>query len=169
MADSRCDICKTVLPADQLVTIGGKSVCAQCKPDVVMNMKSGVAAVGQISPQRAEEIRARISKLNILSFVLALPGLALQFAGPAMLASGGPVTPAVASSILLIRLVGVPLVIGGLVCYAMMKGRSGALGLLGFLSCLGLLILHFLPKNCHNCSARGGYSAKKCTSCGAPM
>jgi hypothetical protein len=157
MTTTACDLCKTPLSADQLVTISGKSVCATCKPDVVMNLKS--------------EIRKKISRLNIMSFVLALPGLGLQIAGAMFSGSGTrdvEITAAQAGGALL-QLLGVPLVIAGLACYGLMKGRSWALGLFGLLSCIGLFILHFFPKKCHHCRAGASYRAKECASCGAPV
>lgn len=162
-----CDVCKKPATADELVPISGKNVCAKCKPDVVMNVKSGVSGSSRIGPQRAAEIKRKISRLNLLSFAFAVPGILLQF-GPAF-AAAGQVTPETAGSIMVVRLLGAPLIIAGLVCYALMKGRSGLLGLLGLLSCLGLIILHFFPKNCHNCRASGSYSAKACATCDAPM
>jgi hypothetical protein len=171
MPTTTCDLCRTPLSADQLVTISGKTVCAKCKPDVVMNIKSGVTSSGRVSPERAQEIKKKISKLNILSFVLAVPGLLLQFGGVAMAgaaASSGEVE-SIPPILILGRLLAPFLIIAGLVCYSLMKGRSGLLGLLGLLSCIGLLILHFLPKKCHNCRNSAGYNAKDCGTCGAPV
>lgn len=166
MDQTRCDLCGDPLTADQLVSISGKTVCARCKPDLLMNLKSGIPAAPRISPERASEIKSRISRLNILSFVFALPGIALQ-AGAGAVASG-PNALSEGSAVLL-RIVGAPLIIAGLVCYARMKARSGWWGLLGLLSCLGLIILHYLPKNCHNCGKGASYSAKSCSSCDAPV
>ena len=87
MATTACDLCRTPLSADQLVTISGKTVCAKCKPDVVMNIKSGVGTSARVSPERAEEIKRRISRLNLMSFVFAVPGLALQFVNAPKLGS----------------------------------------------------------------------------------
>jgi hypothetical protein len=171
MTNTACDLCKTPLPIDQLVTISGKTVCAKCKPEVVMNLKSGVGSGPRVTPELAEQIRKKISRLNILSFVLALPGLGLQIAGA--MASGartaGEELTAAQAGGALLQLLGVPLVIGGLACYGLMKGRSWALGLFGLLSCFGLLILHFFPKKCHNCRTGASYRAKDCVSCGAPV
>ena len=50
-----------------------------------------------------------------------------------------------------------------------MRGRHAALGLLGLLSCLGLLILYFLPKRCHYCRQSQSYRIRECTNCGAPV
>jgi len=163
-----CDLCKGTFTADQLVPIGGKNVCATCKPELVMNLKSGVNASPPIDPIKAKEIKARISRLNLISFALILPGIALQFlAGGLRGASQSP--EEARAQVLGIQAVGAVMVILGLVCYARMKGRSGALGLLGLLSCLGLIILNYLPKNCQNCRTSAGYSAKECGACGAPV
>lgn len=162
MTSSACDVCKAPVDADQLVTLGGRTVCARCKPDVVMNLKSGVRTEGAISSERAEEIRKKISRLNLASFAFGLPGLVLAVLGGRMLTPGEPgVGP-------LVWLVGIGLFITGMVYYARMKGRSGWLGLFGILSCIGLLILHYFPKNCHNCRGRVSYAGKQCDSCGSP-
>ncbi len=167
MSETRpCDLCRTPASSDLLVEIGGKTVCAKCKPEMVLNLKSGVSGGARISPAKAEEIRKKISRLNLLSFALALPGIAIQFGGGAMVTVQGPRD---ASFILMLRLIGAPLIIAGLACYARMKGRSWALGLLGLLSCLGLLILAFVSKRRHNCGTGASYRAKECGSCGAPV
>ena len=163
-----CDVCKSPTSTDQLVTIGGQTVCAKCKPDVVMNLKSGVSGAARIAPEKAEEIRKKISRLNLLSFGLAVPGIALQFFGAALI-PGGRHGPEAVATVMMLRLLGAPLVIAGLCCYAVMKGRSWALGLLGLLSCLGLIILAVLPKCCHNCRTLSSYRVKECGACGAPM
>ena len=168
MTETACDLCRQPTSPDMLITLSGKRVCAKCKPDAVMNMKSGVGMAPPVTPEKAEEIRRKISRLNLLSFAFAIPGLILQFAGPGLLLSGNP-GPGAVGMVLMIRLVGIPLIIAGLVCYSLMKGKSGAYGLLGFLSCIGLLILHFLPKSCQNCRASASYRAKECRDCGAPV
>jgi hypothetical protein len=163
---TKCDICKGSFETDQLVPISGKNVCAKCKPELVMNLKSGVSATPRIDPRKAQELKSRITRLNLLSFALAIPGLAMQVLAGKIAPTAPGATPAGA---LAIQGLGALLVIGGLVCYARMKGRSGVLGLLGLLSCLGLIILNFLGKTCQNCSAGAGHSAKECSTCGAPV
>jgi hypothetical protein len=146
-----CDVCKGSFTVDQLVPIGGKNVCARCKPELVMNLKSGVGATPRIDPRKAREIKSKIARLNLLSFVLALPGMAIEVFAGRWSGGSGMTGGSAQAGMLAFQGLGAALVIGGLVCYALMKGRSGALGLLGLLSCLGLLILHFLSKNCHHC------------------
>jgi hypothetical protein len=166
---SRCDICGTSLTADQVVAISGKNVCAKCKPDLMMDLKSGLRGSRHVDPKRAEEIRQRIKKYNILSFAFALPGLFLQFGGPVFLSAAGHGGHAALGVLVLLRLVGAPLIIIGLVFFSLMKGRSGLYGLVGLLSCLGLFILYLLPKSCQNCGASASYRAKECGECGAPV
>jgi len=85
MTETRpCEFCGTTMPSDQLVTIAGKSVCARCKPEVLLNLKSGIGGGPRIAPEKAEEIRRRISRLNLLSFAFAIPGILLQIAVPAL-------------------------------------------------------------------------------------
>jgi hypothetical protein len=133
-----------------------------------MNMKSGVSSRSRITPEKAEEIRKKISRLNLLSFAFAVPGILLQVLGGTAVAASGP-SPQAVGAVLIMRIIGIPLIIAGLACYARMKGRSGALGLLGLLSCLGLLILAVFSKSCHNCRTTASYRSKECAACGAPM
>jgi hypothetical protein len=163
-----CDACNGTFTADELVPIGGKNVCAKCKPDLVMNLKSGVGAAPHIDPLKAKEIKGRISRLNLMSFVLAIPGMILQGATIAM---PEPQDGDMAGGAIFLLLLGggLVLIIWGFVYYARMKGRSGLFGLLGLVSCLGLIILHFLSKSCQNCSSSAGHAAKECSTCGGPV
>ena len=156
-----CDLCQQPVPADQLIALGGKNVCARCKPDAVMNLKSGVGMEPRISPEKAEEIRKRIRNLNLVSFAFGVPGIFMV--GGAQGLKGDP------GIFALVWVAGILLFTIGMVFYARMKGRGGAFGLFGLLSCLGLLILHFFPKACHNCRKHASYRVKECASCGAPM
>lgn len=167
--ESRCEACGDTMSPDQLVSIGGKTVCGRCKADLVMNLKSGVSTSASISPARADEIRRRIRKLNLLSFAFALPGMGLQVLATRIPGPPGSGAQDVHATVLAIQGFGALLVIAGLVCYALMKGRSGLFGLLGVLSCLGLLILAVLSKICQNCSASASYRVKECAKCGAPV
>jgi hypothetical protein len=117
------------------------------------------AAVGPINPQRAAEIQKELSGLNAKSFALAIPGFVLQIVArnfTGVMSIG-------------LSLLGTALFIGGLVFYARMRGRHPAFSLLGLVSCLGLLILYFLPKSCLNCGQSHGFSVKQCTRCGGPL
>lgn len=170
MTDPRpCDGCGTPTPDDQLVTIAGKSVCARCKPDMVLNLKSGVGGAPQVTPERAAEIKKRLSKLNLISFGLALPGFALMIGGPAVLAGMKGGAPELVVLMTILRIVGVALLIGGFAAYAMMKGRSPVFALLGLASCIGLLVLALIGKVCQNCHKAASYRLKQCKECGAPM
>jgi hypothetical protein len=64
---------------------------------------------------------------------------------------------------------GTALFIAGLWFYAKMRGQHPAMCLLGLVSCLGMLILYFLPKKCLNCQTSAGYSATRCQRCTAPL
>lgn len=110
--------------------------------------------VTQVSPAQAEEIRARIKRLNSLSLALGAPGLLLQAVGN------------IGSSGLAVKVVGAALLVAGLSTYARMRGRSGWFGALGLLSCLGIIFLALLPKRCHHCGATT--KGATCTACGAP-
>jgi hypothetical protein len=94
-----------------------------------------------------------IAKYNRKSLVLGIPGLLLQvgciFTANLITAkarSGGATPPdALALFLAAGSLVGAVLLIIGLGFYAKAKGYSAVLGLLGLLSCIGLLILAVLP------------------------
>lgn len=125
----------------------------------------------QIDPEKAEKIRARIRNLNLLSFALAIPGIAIQVYGRMSLEPGLNGSPDPQKQLIsaLLILLGAGLVIAGLACYAIMKGRSGGWGLLGLLSVIGLIALNFLGKRCQNCQREGGANAKQCQWCHGPL
>ena len=97
--------------------------------------------------------RFMIAKYNRKSLAIGVPGLLLQvgclFATNLIAAkakSGGTTLPDSLALLLTAGpLVGAVLLIIGLGFYAKAKGYSAVLGLLGLLSCLGLLILAVLP------------------------
>lgn len=94
-----------------------------------------------------------IAKYNRKSLMLGIPGLLLQIGCiftsnfiAAKAGSGGSAPPlALAGVLALGSIAGSVLLIIGLCFYAKAKGYSPVLGLLGLLSCLGLLILAILP------------------------
>jgi hypothetical protein len=94
-----------------------------------------------------------IAKYNRKSLALGIPGIILQlgclFATNliAAKAKSGGATPPDSLALLLAAgsLVGSLLFIIGLCYYAKAKGYSSVFGLLGLLSCIGLLILAVLP------------------------
>jgi hypothetical protein len=114
---------------------------------------------GSITPQRAAEIQKEIKINNLLSFALGIPGIGLQVIGRNMGGILGGVT----------SLVGTALLMGGLVFYARLRGRSAVYALFGLLSCVGLLVLYFIPKYCLNCRTKASYGKKQCEACGAPL
>ena len=93
-----------------------------------------------------------IAKYNRMSFFFGIPGLLLQIACVFLSnvfttqASAGTV-PSVflMAAFGFFEIVGGVLLIVGLCFYAKAKGYSAALGMLGLLSCLGLLIIALLP------------------------
>jgi hypothetical protein len=165
MAIAACDLCQQPTDPDQLITLSGKQICATCKPDAVMNLKSGVGVSPRVSPEKAEGIRRRIRTLNLISFAFGVPGILLAGSGQVV----KPSSPGMTGMMVAIWASGMLLFTVGMVFYARMKGRHGAMGLFGLLSCMGLLILHFLPKVCQNCRASASYRAKECRDCGAPV
>ncbi|NUN50121.1 MAG: hypothetical protein HUU15_14940 [Candidatus Brocadiae bacterium] len=129
---------------------------------------------GTIDPARAAAARQRIRNLNLLSFAFAIPGIAAQAVGRVMLTtvSEDPQTLDEAGKALAgagLTLGGAAFLIIGLCFYARMKGRSWAFGLLGFLSCIGLLILAVLGKKCGFCGSDAPRSATECGRCRGPV
>ena len=87
--------------------------------------------------------------LNRKSLTLGIPGIVLQIAGNIMVNVGGvnatqPNTPIILLGVV-VALTGTVLLIMGLSMYAKAKGQSGWWGLMGLLSCLGLIVLAVLP------------------------
>jgi hypothetical protein len=113
---------------------------------------------------QAAAVQARLNKLNRISFGLALPGLGLQFAA-------GEIGVAVESAYVGIgvSLLGTGLFILGLSFYSEMRGRGRAWCLFGLLSCIGLLVLYFIPKHCLNCNTASSFRVKKCPNCRGPL
>jgi hypothetical protein len=109
-----------------------------------------------VVPPTAEQsaaIAATIVRLNNWGLIFGVVGLGLQSFGGA---SGNR----------LLQLAGAGVLVVGLGFYAKMRGREAWWGLLGLLSCLGLLVLYLLPKSCHHCHATT--KGKVCSVCGAP-
>ncbi|MEO6600107.1 MAG: hypothetical protein ABIQ16_09565, partial [Polyangiaceae bacterium] len=98
-----------------------------------------------------------LKSLNNRSLAIGGLGLALQ-GGASAAVPGQPGA--------MLRFAGAILLVIGLSCYAKMRGQSPWLGLLGLLSCLGVIVLVLLPKNCFNCRAR--IRGPWCANCGAP-
>ena len=96
----------------------------------------------------------------------ALPGLLLSGFGQMMQNSLDPKTVQAGTAV---GAVGTLMFVVGLGFYARMKGRSGLNALWGLLSCIGLLVLAFLNKHCHNCKRSSSFRTKQCPQCGAPM
>jgi hypothetical protein len=123
------------------------------------------------------EIKRKIKLYTILSFVVGLPGLALQIMGRIAMVKvdvGNTANPtdaelATLSGGCLLSLAGLVLFTVGLGFAAAAKGRNLAYGLFGLLSCIGLLILHFIGKICFFCKEPASYSAKVCMKCKAPL
>ncbi len=153
----KCPDCAEEIP-------GGSRICPICKSNL-----AGGGGGRSIDPQKAQEIKSKISKLNMLSFVFFIPGLLLQFGSMGV---SHPVPPGAIQApdpAQALPLLGGLLMIIGLGLYASMKGRSPAWGLMGLLSCLGLLFLALMSKCCHNCRQIGGRNETECPNCAGPM
>ncbi len=111
------------------------------------------------SQERIDEITRQIKSLNARSFLFGLPGIALQVYG-----NGHPPVEA-----LLFVGGGLVLFVIGLYHYAKMRGMHPAFCLVGLISCVGMLVLFFLPKKCLNCATSHGFNAKQCRQCGCPL
>jgi hypothetical protein len=117
--------------------------------------------VGPLSQAEAEAIKKRISKLNGLSLLFGGGGLVVQAIGNVMRsAPGGGLVGT------LLLLAGTALLIYGLSLYARMRSQSPWFGLFGLLSCIGMIVLLFLPKKCMHCGQK--VKGAECAACGAP-
>jgi amino acid transporter len=83
------------------------------------------------------------SNLNKVSLYWGVPGLTLQTFG--YMLANVMVDPLSALLFLLVSLAGTALLLVGLAYYAKAKGHSPAWGLVGLLSCLGIVVLAVLP------------------------
>ncbi len=85
--------------------------------------------------------------LNRKSLTFGIPGIILQIVGNVVVRLQDPAAPNLLITLagVAIALTGTGLLIYGLSFYARAKGHSGWLGLLGLLSCLGLIILAAMP------------------------
>jgi len=83
------------------------------------------------------------ARLNRLSLLWGVPGLIFQTLGYIM--GNASADPLLALFFLLVSLAGTVLLLVGLGYYAKGKGHSPVWGLVGLLSCLGILILAVLP------------------------
>ncbi|MBI4612353.1 MAG: hypothetical protein HY720_01960 [Planctomycetes bacterium] len=122
----------------------------------------------QVGLEESEQIRRSISSLNSWSFLLGIPGIVLCFLGLVLPMLRPDLLSVVEMGAFLVK-AGTGLLIVGLCCYARMKGRSAAWGLLGALSIIGVIILGLIEKICRHCKHPAGYSTRKCPNCGAPM
>ena len=109
-----------------------------------------------IDPTSSEAIGREIARLNRNSLLFGVLGLATQTVGQGM---GGLV-----GSILVFT--GAAILVYAFSLYARMRRQSPWWGLMGLLSCVGLVVLLFLPKKCHNCGTKT--TGATCSNCGAP-
>jgi hypothetical protein len=91
-----------------------------------------------------------IPEYNSKSLAIGVPGLLLQIAGAVsrvwlVQQQGAQLNMTLMWATVAAQLIGSIMLIVGLGYYAKAKGYSGALGLLGLLSCIGILILAILP------------------------
>jgi predicted alpha/beta hydrolase len=112
--------------------------------------------VPQVDSQTAQEIGNRIRKLNRQSLAIGVGGMVMQIVGSNIGGIAG----------MALSLLGLCSLFCGYGLYAKMKGRSPWWGVVGLFSCVGLIVLYFLPTECHNCHTE--VKGKTCHECGAP-
>lgn len=117
---------------------------------------SGGREVAPITPAQRAAVEKRLKKLSSLIFLACVPGILLQGLGQDLRPRW-------------LWLVGWLLFALGVAFYARSRGRHAAWGLLGSLSCFGMLILAILPKYCLSCTTRNSYKAKHCERCTGPL
>ena len=147
-------------------------VCPECSITVYESVSEcpqcGASLLELVEDTSDKTIRKELSRLNRMSFVFGVPGLALQFygysqspMGPGRSVMDGPGAPWI--------VMGTILLIIGLCIYARMKGRNAAWGLVGILSIIGLIILGLLGKQCRKCQRLVSYKETKCPFCTGPI
>jgi hypothetical protein len=145
----QCAECGGVFPASELISLGGLSVCARCKPLRLQRMQEGVA------PGGAREDLVRLLKIAKaqrgvnLAILLTFAGYGLLILGP-FAARAGQGGAGAASALAMLSLVGLLVILTAVVFQVIHVYRlAGALDhnailwVLGviFLGCIGLLLL----------------------------
>ena len=147
MAGVKCVECGGVFPASEIISLGGSSICARCKPLRLQKLREGVALGG-----------AREDLLRLLKIAKAQRGvnlaILLTLAGYALLMLGGLAAPAgrqgATTPFALMPLVGLVVILTAVIFQiihvyrlAAALGHTAILWVLGvvFLSCIGLLLL----------------------------
>ena len=130
-------------------TPGEKSRCPMCGTAV---SAAGGEAGSYYDPAAADLIDAEIADLkatrrtnNMLSFAFAVPGLLATFSSGIVAREMNLPRDQAGAIGGVVAIGGTLLVAVGLCFYARYKGRSPLWGLLGLLSCVGILLLAVLP------------------------
>ena len=116
-----------------------------------------VLVIGDVS-----RVAKRLELARVLSILLSIAGVLLPWLG-GLLTRGRPIP------IGALQWLGMGITIVGLGLLARLKGRSLFWGLLGSISCIGLLIVVMIEKRCFSCSNPVDRKRSSCPSCGAPV
>ncbi len=150
IAGTQCTECGRVFPPSEMVSLGGSSVCAACKPLRLQKLREGVK-VGSRSEDLARLLKIAKGQRGVNMAIL------LTFAGYAFLVLGGAFAPTAGrgapSAMGVLPLIGLLGVLAAVVLQVMYVYRLASalehiaiLWVLGvvFLSCIGLILLLIL-------------------------
>ncbi len=94
---------------------------------------------------RFERPPQMIKRYNNISLAIGAPGIILQIAGKILFETNQDPIPGISGAAMII--IGTAMLITGLAFYAKGKGQSAWFCLLGLLSIIGIIVLHYIPDN----------------------
>ncbi len=163
LAGVACAECGRIFPPSEIVSIGGSSICAACKPVRLQKLREGVTVA-----HRAGDL-ARLLKIAKgqrgvnMAILLTFAGYAVLMFGEFMASAAGARALSSASVVPLIGLVGILAAIVLQVLYVYRLASSldhiAILWVLGvvFLSCIGLILLLVLSSQATKELRRAGF------------
>ena len=164
-----CESCGKKCSTDQRVKIDGLQLCAACKQDAVLDIKSGVkgGVRPMICPPGTAELLARENRKHWwIGFSCLCAGILLM--------SLDPISRVVRAGLpgffsWFLPFFGFLVFFVGFAFYASARGRSGSWAFLSMICVVGLVVLYFLPRHCYYCDAVHAFYRKECDRCRAPL
>ncbi len=147
IAGTQCAECGQVFPASEMVSIGGSSVCAACKPVRLQKLREGVALASRAGDMARLMKIAKGQRGVNMAILLTFASYAVLVLGGGFARSPGPGASSEMGVLPIIGLLGVLAAVVLQVMYvyrlASALGHIAILWVLGvvFLSCIGLILL----------------------------